>query len=597
MQSKIRNFCIIAHIDHGKSTIADRILQITGAVPDREMKEQILDSLDLERERGITIKSQAVTLNYKYKDGELYHLNLIDTPGHVDFHYEVSRSLEACEGALLIIDAAQGVQAQTMANAILAMSAGLTIIPVINKIDLPNADISGVKEQCEAMLTIPADNAICVSGKTGAGIHELLDAIIEQIPPPPGNSEKPLRALIFDSWFDNYQGVTVLLKVVEGKISFGDQIQCMNTGSIHEVTRLGIFTPKPLDVPTIETGNVCFVAAAIKDLKDAKVGDTVTHLNNKAHKPLPGFKVVKPMVFAGFYPIDSAKYGELRDALEKLQLNDASLTFDPENSMALGFGFRCGFLGSLHMEIIQERLEREFGVDLITTAPNVVYHVLNTTGALIEVHSPADLPPTEEIEEIREPYALVTIHLPQEHLGKILTLCQERRGEQKKMEFFAMNKVMLEYYLPLAEMIFDFHSQLKSLSKGYASLDYEIKSYKKADLVKLNVLLNGDPVDALSMIVPKDNAYYLGKDLVEKIRKVVPRQMYDVAIQAAVGNRIISRETVKALRKDVTAKCYGGDISRKRKLLEKQKEGKKRMKRVGKVDIPQEAFLSLLKVK
>lgn len=595
--NNIRNFCIIAHIDHGKSTIADRILEITGSVQLRDMRAQFLDKLELERERGITIKAQTVTINYKAKDGNNYKLNLIDTPGHVDFHYEVSRSLAACDGAILVIDAVQGVQAQTMANAFMAAAAGLAILPVINKIDLPAADIEGVKQQCEEMLGIPAHDAVCISAKTGIGIAELMEAIVAKLPHPTGDENKPLKALIFDSWFDNYLGVISLFRVVEGRISTGDFVRFMHSGHDFEILKLGIFNPYPVDVESINAGEVGYLAAGIKNLHEAMVGDTITLASNPAQSPLPGFHKVKPMVFAGVYPVDPAKYNELRDALEKLCLNDAAFTFEPETSGALGTGFRCGFLGSLHLEVIQERLEREFNVDLITTAPTVVYQVVAREGEISEVHSPADLPPEMEIAEIKEPYSRVTIHLPEEFLGKILTLCQDRRGEQRRMEFFARSRVMIEYDLPFAEIIFDFHSQLKSLSRGYASMDYEITEYRTSKLVKLAILLNGDPIDALSAIVPKEKSYYLGRDLVAKIRELIPRQQYEVAVQAAIGSRVIARQTVKALRKDVIAKCYGGDITRKRKLLEKQKEGKKRMKMVGKVEIPQEAFLSLLKVK
>jgi len=596
-QSHIRNFCIIAHIDHGKSTLADRILEVCGAITEREHKEQFLDKMDLERERGITIKSQGVRLSYRAKDGKTYQLNLIDTPGHVDFHYEVSRSLAACEGALLVIDATQGVQAQTLANALLAMHNNLELVPVINKIDLSSADVESTKEQCEEILALPSEAAVSISAKTGRGVDEVLEAIVTGLPPPKGDSRAPLRALIFDSWFDSYMGAVALVRVVDGGIRVGQNIRLMNVGKDFEVLRLAIFDPFQHDVDELSTGEVGIVIAGIKEVADTRVGDTIADVDNPAAKPLPGFQEVKPMVFAGLYPTEPGQYDDLRDAMEKLRLNDAAFSYEPESSTALGFGFRAGFLGSLHLEIVQERLEREYDLTLVSTAPTVVYEVLTTKGETVSVDNPAKLPDPQYIEEIREPYVKASILCPTDCLGGIMKLCQDRRAEQKHMEYFGCDRVMVEYLLPFSEMMFDFFDKLKSISRGYASLDYEVTGYRPAKLVKLAVLINGDPVDALSVIVHRENAPYKGRELVKKLRALIPRQMYDVAIQAAIGGKIIARETVKAMRKDVTAKCYGGDVTRKRKLLERQKEGKKRMKKVGSVDIPQEAFLSVLKVK
>ena len=597
MQSHIRNFCIIAHIDHGKSTLADRILDATGALSVRERREQFLDKMDLARERGITIKAQSVALTYKNLKGETFQFNLIDTPGHVDFHYEVSRSLSACEGALLVVDAAQGVQAQTIANALVAIASGLEIIPVINKIDLPSANVEAVKEEITETLGIDGETAVLVSAKTGAGIPALLEAIVERLPPPAGKPDEALRALIFDSWFDSYEGVISLMRVMDGSIAKGMMIKLMNVNKEFQVQRLGIFSPHPVEVPALSAGQVGFVIANIKDIRDAKIGDTVTEKERPASQALRGFQEVKPMVFAGIYPVDSKQYEDLRDALEKLRLNDSSFTFEPETSLALGFGFRCGLLGSLHLEIVQERLEREYTLDLISTAPTVVYEVVTKEGKIIAVDNPAKLPDPSSIDEIREPVALVSLHFPKEYLGNVIKLCEERRGEQQQMEFFGRERVMLQYLLPFNEMMVDFHDQLKSLSQGYASLDYELKGYRAATVVKLDMFINGEKVDALSTILHRDDAYDRGRELAKKLRELIPRQMYDVALQAAIGGKIIARETVKALRKDVTAKCYGGDITRKRKLLEKQKEGKKRMKQVVSVEIPQEAFRSVLKTK
>ncbi|HPW45678.1 MAG TPA: translation elongation factor 4 [bacterium] len=596
-QSHIRNFCIIAHIDHGKSTLADRILEHTGALSKREHMDQFLDKMDLERERGITIKAQSVQITYNAEDGKSYELNLIDTPGHVDFHYEVSRSLAACDGALLVIDATQGVQAQTLANALLAMHNDLAIVPVINKIDLPSADVESAKEQCEEILAIPADNAVAVSAKTGEGIKDLLEAIVKHLPPPTGNEKATLRALIFDSWFDSYMGAVALIRVVDGEIRVGQRILLMNVGKNFEVLRLGIYNPHLRDVEALKSGEVGILVAGIKEVKDTKVGDTITLSSNPASKPLSGFQDLKAMVFAGLYPADPGQYDELKEALEKLKLNDSAFSYEPESSTALGFGFRAGFLGSLHLEIVQERLEREYNLELVSTAPTVVYEVITTKGEKIMVDSPAKLPEPQNIEEIREPYAKASILAPSDSLGGIMKLCQERRAEQKNLEFFGRERIMVQYEMPFSEMMFDFFDNLKSVSRGYASLDYEIIGYRAARLVKLTVLINGDPVDALSVIVHRDDAQYKGRELVSKLRTLIPRQMYDIAIQAAIGGKIIARETVKAYRKDVTSKCYGGDVTRKRKLLERQKEGKKRMKKVGSVDIPQEAFLSVLKIK
>lgn len=597
MKSNIRNFCIIAHIDHGKSTLADRILELTGALSAREKRDQFLDSMDLERERGITIKAQSVRLAYTTQSGEQYQFNLIDTPGHVDFHYEVSRSLAACEGALLVIDAVQGIEAQTVANALAASASGLEILPVVNKIDLPGANLTRVQEELEDVLAIDGKSALAVSAKTGEGVRNLLEAVVKKLPPPRGEETAPPRALIFDSWFDSYQGVVVLIRVVDGVFTAGMNIRLVHAKKDFVIGKMGFFDPHPCEKDRLETGEVGFVVAGIRDVTDARIGETMTSVDRPCVAALKGFQEVKPMVFAGLYPIDSADYENLRDALTKLKLNDASFSFEPETSLALGFGFRCGFLGSLHVEIVQERLEREFDVALISTAPTVVYEVKTTSGDVIRIESPAKLPDTGSIDEIREPYVTATIHAPQEFIGPILQLCQARRGEQRHMEYFGRDRVMMTYSLPMSEMMVDFFDQLKSCSKGYASLDYELEGFTSADLVRLNVLVNGDPVDAFSTIVHRDEAYYRGRTLVGKLRTLIPRQQFDVALQAAIGGKIIARETVKALRKNVTAKCYGGDVTRKRKLLEKQKEGKKRMKQVGQVEIPQEAFRDVLRNK
>jgi len=592
----IRNFSIIAHIDHGKTTLSDRLMERTGALTQREMTEQFLDSMDLERERGITIKQHSVRLHYAAKDGQDYVLNLIDTPGHVDFSYEVSRSLAACQGALLVVDASQGVEAQTLANAHLAADAELEIIPVLNKIDLPGAEPDKAKEQIEHVIGIDASEAILASAKQGIGIEEILEAIVRRVPPPRGNPEGPLRALVFDSWFDQYRGVVILVHVVDGRLDPRQKVRLMASGGMYEVEQLGVFTPKPVPVDSLSAGEVGFVIAGIKKVSDVAIGDTLTEAKNPAPEPLPGFKEIKPMVFAGLYPVDADQYAELRDALEKLRLNDSSFFYEPETSAALGFGFRCGFLGLLHMEIVEERLEREFNLELLVTAPSVRYRVLKTNGDIVEVDSPAKLPDSGSIELIEEPIITATILTNDEFVGPILKLCEEKRGVQKGLEYITPTRVMIEYELPLNEILLDFYDRLKSASKGYASLDYQFTGYWTSPLVKLDVLVNGDPIDALSLIVHKDTAYQRGKSLVEKMRKMIPRQMFEVAIQAAIGSRVIARETVKPLRKNVLAKCYGGDITRKRKLLEKQKEGKKRMKRVGRVDIPQEAFLAVLRV-
>ncbi|MDD2557846.1 MAG: translation elongation factor 4 [Desulfuromonadaceae bacterium] len=596
-QQNIRNFSIIAHIDHGKSTLADCLLENTGALNERQKTEQFLDKMDIERERGITIKAQAACLKYKADDGEEYILNLIDTPGHVDFTYEVSRSLMACEGALLVVDASQGVEAQTLANVYLALDANLEIFPVLNKIDLPGADPERVKEEIEEIIGLDTHDAISASAKEGIGIHEILEAIVQKVPAPQGDPDAPLKALLFDSWYDQYQGVIVLVRVVDGTMKKGDKIQFMANRCSYEVLQLGVFTPYPLERKTLQAGEVGFMIAGIKVVKDAKVGDTITHLHRPAQKALPGFKEVKPMVFSGMYPIDTNDYPLLRDALEKLQLNDSSISFEPENSAALGFGFRCGFLGLLHLEIIQERLEREFGIDLITTVPTVVYHVTTHKQAKINVDSAYKLPDVQEIASIEEPFILASVHVPNEYVGAVLRLCEEKRGVQREIRYLTATRVMIVYELPLNEIVMDFYDRLMSLSKGYASLDYEHLDYRPSHLVRMNVLINGETVDALSLIVHRDKAQERGSEMVSKMKEFIPRQQYVVAIQAAVGGKIIARETVKALRKDVTAKCYGGDISRKRKLLEKQKEGKKRMKQIGNVELPQEAFLAILKTK
>ncbi len=591
----IRNFSIIAHIDHGKSTLADRIIQLCGGLSDREMSEQVLDSMDLERERGITIKAQTAALWYKARDGRRYNLNLIDTPGHVDFSYEVSRSLSACEGALLVVDASQGVEAQTVANCYTALDLGVEVVPVLNKMDLPQADPDTAKAEIEDVIGIDATDAIPCSAKTGKGIEDILEAVIARIPPPKGDPTASLKALIIDSWFDNYVGVVMLVRVMEGSVAAKDRIRLMATGAVHLCEQVGVFAPKSLQKERLSAGEVGFIISGIKELKTAKVGDTVTLADKPAATPLPGFKEIKPQVFAGLYPIEANQYDSLRESLEKLQLNDASLHYEPEVSQALGFGFRCGFLGLLHMEIVQERLEREFDQDLITTAPTVVYQVLMRDGAELFVENPAKLPETQKIEEIREPIITTEIFVPQDYLGAVITLCIGKRGNQVDMRYHG-RQVHVTYEMPLAEVVFDFFDKLKSVSRGYASLDYEFKEYRPADVVKLDVLINSEKVDALSVIVHRANAAYRGRELAAKMRGLIPRQMYDVAIQAAIGSTIVARENVKAMRKDVLAKCYGGDITRKKKLLEKQKAGKKRMKQVGRVEIPQDAFLAVLRV-
>ena len=592
----IRNFSIIAHIDHGKSTLADRLLEVTGALSQREMMEQVLDSMDLERERGITIKAHAVRLNYKADDGNLYQLNLIDTPGHVDFSYEVSRSLQACEGALLVVDASQGVEAQTLANTYLALHHNLEIIPVSNQIDLPPAEPARIREQIETVIGLDARDAVLCSAKQGTGIHDILEAIVMLVPMPKGDTEAPLRALIFDSWFDSYRGVIILTRVVDGKIRKGQKIKLWSNGQTYEVDGVGYQSPKALPCDELSAGEVGFLFANIKTVSDAKIGDTITDAAAPASEPLPGFEEIKPMVFAGLYPVESHEHGILRDALEKLRLNDSAFSFEPENSVALGFGFRCGFLGLLHLEIVQERLEREFQVDLITTAPGVRYRVTTTTGEVLEIDNPTKFPDPSEIKQIEEPIIDATVITREEYLGGILKLLEDKRGVQKKFEYMGGGRVMLVYETPLNEIVLDFYDRLKTLSRGYASLDYHLAGYRVSPMVRLDVLVAGDPVDALSMIVHRDFAYERGKELIGRLRKLIPRQMFEVALQAAIGNKIVARETISAMRKNVLAKCYGGDISRKRKLLEKQKEGKKRMKRVGRVEIPQEAFLAVLKV-
>jgi len=592
----IRNFSIIAHIDHGKSTLADRILQLTGAVSDRDMEDQLLDDMDLERERGITIKSHAVRLDYKARDGQNYVLNLIDTPGHVDFSYEVSRSLSACEGALLIVDASQGVEAQTLANTYLAIENDLELIPVLNKIDLPSAEPERIKEQIENIIGLDTSDAVLASAKTGIGIEEILEAIVKKVPAPKGDKNAPLKALIFDSWYDSYRGVIVLFRVIEGTIKKGTKIRFFNTGREYQVETLGVNRPRPTPIDTLSVGEVGFLTASIKTVADVQIGDTITEAARPVETPFPGFQEIKPMVFAGLYPTDNAQYEELRDAMDKLRLNDASFFYEPESSTALGFGFRCGFLGLLHMEIVQERLEREFNLDLITTAPGVRYRVTTTDNITAEIDSPSKMPDTGRITRIEEPFIEATILTNDTFLGGILPLLEEKRGVQKKFEFVTSNRVMLVYELPLNEIVLDFYDRLKSVSKGYASLDYHLSGYRESDLVKLDVLVSGEPVDALSLILHRATAAAKGRIIAAKMKELIPRQMFEVPIQAAIGAKVIARETIKAMGKNVTAKCYGGDISRKRKLLEKQKEGKKRMKKVGRVEIPQEAFLAVLKV-
>ena len=591
----VRNFSIIAHIDHGKSTLADRFIQLCGGLSDREMEDQVLDSMDLERERGITIKAQSVSLDYKSRSGEVYALNMIDTPGHVDFSYEVSRSLAACEGALLVVDAAQGVEAQSVANCYTAIDLDLEVVPVLNKIDLPAADPERVKQEIEEIIGLDAEDAVLVSAKSGVGVQDVLEDVIRRIPPPGGKADAPLKVLIVDSWFDNYVGVVSLVRVVDGRLSRRDKIRVMSTGRNFQVEKLGVFTPKPLEREQLVAGDVGFLVAGIKDIDGAPVGDTLTLANAPAEEALPGFKMVQPNVFAGLYPVSSDDYENLRDALQKLRLNDAALHYEPETSEALGFGFRCGFLGMLHMEIVQERLEREYDLDLITTAPTVIYEVLTSSGEVIRIDNPASLPADNKIEEIREPIIMANILVPQDYLGNVITLCIEKRGVQKDMQYLG-SQVSLNYELPMSEIVLDFFDRLKSVSRGYASFDYHFLRFQAAPLIKLDVLINGERVDALSLIVHRDVSQKRGRALASKMKELIPRQMYDVAIQAAIGAQIIARTTVKALRKNVTAKCYGGDISRKRKLLEKQKAGKKRMKQFGRVEIPQAAFLAVLRV-
>ena len=595
-KDKIRNFSIIAHIDHGKSTLSDRLLEATGAITEREKVDQFMDKMPLERERGITIKAQTARLNYRADDGKDYVLNLIDTPGHVDFSYEVSRSLSACEGAILVVDASQGVEAQTLAHLYTATDVGLRIFPVLNKIDLPQADPERVKKEVEDVLGLDSGEAILASAKEGIGIKEILEAIVKRIPPPKGDPKKPLKALVFDSWYDPYQGVVVQIRVVDGEIKKGVRIKFFATGNTYQVETVGVFSPNPTKAASLCAGEVGFVTAAIKEVRETNVGDTIIDADNPAKTPLPGYKSIKPMVFSGLYPIDSSQYPSLKDAMEKLRLNDSSFSFEPETSLALGFGFRCGFLGLFHMEIIQERLEREYGLQLITTAPTVVYRVTLTNGETTSVENPAKLPPAGSIEKFEEPYILISIHCPSEYLGAVLSLCEGRRGKQREIKYLTTLRVMVVYEMPLNEVVLDFYDKLKTLSKGYASMDYEYLDYKEGELVKLDILINAQAVDALSVIIPKERAYYRGKEIAEKMREIIPRQMFEVAIQAAIGSRVVARETIKALRKNVTAKCYGGDITRKRKLLEKQKEGKKRMKQIGKVELPQEAFLAVLKI-
>lgn len=595
-QKKIRNFCIIAHIDHGKSTLADRILEYTGALSSREMQEQVLDQMDLERERGITIKLQAVRLNYRADDGEEYILNLIDTPGHVDFTYEVSRSLAACEGALLVVDAAQGIEAQTLANVYLALDNNLEILPVINKIDLPSADPDRVKQEIEDVIGLDTSEAVLASAKAGIGIKEILEQVVQKVPAPSGNSDQPLKALIFDSHYDPYKGVIVYVRILDGSIRAGSKIKFMATDKTFEVIEVGAFKPRMTIVDSLEVGDVGFIVAGIKNVGDTRVGDTVTDAKNPTPEPLPGYRRINPMVFCGLYPIETSDYNDLREALEKLQLNDASLSFEPETSSALGFGFRCGFLGLLHMDVIQERIEREFNIPLITTAPSVVFRITQTNGEVISIENPSLFPEPGKIEYVEEPYVKASIIVPNDFVGAIMELCQGKRGEFVDMQYLDTTRVTLTYEIPLSEIVYDFFDQLKSSTKGYASFDYELSGYKRSNLVKMDILLNGEQVDALSFIVHRDRAYHRGKIICEKLRELIPRQQFEVPVQAAIGQKVVARETVKALRKNVLAKCYGGDISRKRKLLEKQKEGKKRMKQVGSVEVPQEAFMAVLKI-
>lgn len=592
----IRNFSIIAHIDHGKSTLADRILEFTGALSDREKQDQFLDKMEIERERGITIKAQTVRLDYTAKDGQKYRLHLIDTPGHVDFNYEVSRSLSACEGALLVVDASQGVEAQTLANVFLALDNNLEIIPVLNKIDLPSADVDRTKREIEDVIGLDCAGAIAASAKTGLGIQDILESVVARVPAPKGDLNGPLRALIFDTWYDSYRGAVCMIRVVDGVLRKGQKVRFMATGRDYEITEMGVFAPHATAITDLGPGEVGFVAGNIKSVIDTKIGDTLTDAVHPSTAALPGYKDVKPMVFAGIFPTDSAQYEDLRDALSKLHMNDAAFVYEPDTSEALGFGFRCGFLGLLHMEIIQERLEREYNLDLITTAPSVVYHVHMNDGTIKTIENPARLPPLQYVKHIEEPIYRVTVHVPASYVGAVLALCQDRRGEQKSLQYASQDRVIITYDMPLSEVLFDFHDKLKSVSRGYASMDYELTGYRQAELVKLDMLVNGEPLDALSVIVHKEKSFQRGRDLAVKLKDIVPRQQYEVAIQAAIGAKIIARTTVKAMRKDVTAKCYGGDISRKRKLLEKQKEGKKRMKMVGSVEIPQEAFLAILKI-
>ncbi len=592
----IRNFSIVAHIDHGKSTLADRLLEQTGTLTQREMEEQVLDNMELEKERGITIKSQAARLIYKRDNGEEYILNLIDTPGHVDFNYEVSRSLAACEGAILVVDATQGIQAQTLANCYLALDNNLEIVPVINKVDLPSARPEEIKTEIEDIIGIEAHDAPLISAKTGLNIKDVLEAVVEKVPAPEGDEEAPLRALIFDSYYDSYKGVVCYIRVKDGIVKPGTEIKLMSTNKVYEVTEVGVFTPAFLPIDQLSAGDVGYITASIKNVRDARVGDTITEKGRETKEALAGYKPAVPMVFSGIYPVDGAKYGELREALEKLQINDAALNFEPETSIALGFGFRCGFLGLLHMEIIQERIEREFNLDIITTAPSVIYKVYKTDGTMIELTNPTNLPPMTEIDYMEEPMVKASIITPTDYTGAVMELCQEKRGSFIDMEYLEATRVVIHYDIPLNEIVYDFFDTLKSRTKGYASLDYELTGYIQTELVKLDILLNGDSVDALSMIVPKERSYARGKAITEKLKEIIPRQMFEIPIQASVGSKIIARETVKAMRKDVLAKCYGGDISRKKKLLEKQKEGKKRMRQVGSVEVPQEAFMAVLKV-